>query len=94
MHILMWTAAGLVLLAAFVVIAALVNKSRAGAPLDGAWIFIWVWFAAALANGYNGWAHHDIPLVNEIAAFVPVFGIPAGLAWFWSRRGRASSTVD
>ena len=94
MHILMWTAAGIVLLAVFVAIASLVNKGRGPAPLDGARIFIWVWFVAALANGYNGWAHHGIPFINEIAAFVPIFGIPAAAAWFWSRRNRATAIAD
>jgi hypothetical protein len=27
-----------------------------------------------------------IPLINEIAAFIPIFGIPAAAAWFLAYR--------
>lgn len=86
MHVLTWTVAGLVLLAAFLAVAALANKGRARVPFDGARVFLWVWLLAALGNAYNGWANHGIPLVNEIAAFLPIFGIPALACWYWSRR--------
>lgn len=86
MHVLTWTVAGLVLLAAFLAIAAAANKGREGARFDGARVFLWVWLLAALGNAYNGWANHGIALVNEIAAFAPIFGIPALASWYWSRQ--------
>jgi hypothetical protein len=30
-----------------------------------------------------------IPLLNEIGAFIPIFGVPAAVAWYLSRRHRA-----
>jgi hypothetical protein len=85
-HVIIFTAIGIGTLIVFLLISWLLNRSRATKPIDGAWIFIWFWLVAALANGYNGWANHGIPLINESAAFVPIYGIPAAIAWFWSRR--------
>lgn len=86
MHVVIFTAIGFGVLAVFLLIAWLLNRNRTGKPIDGGKIFLWFWLIAALANGYNGWANHGIPLVNEIAAFVPIYGIPAAVAWFWPRR--------
>jgi hypothetical protein len=85
MHIVLWTGAGLLLLVVTLAIA-MTLFGRADAARLTTRAFVGVWFLAALANGYNGFANHGIPLVNEIAAFVPIFGIPAAAAWFWSRR--------
>jgi ABC-type sugar transport system ATPase subunit len=52
----------------------------------GAKHFIWVWFLSSLVNGAAGYFRVGIPLLNEIAAFIPIFGIPAAAAWFLSRR--------
>lgn len=86
MHILNWTVGGLLVLALFIIAAGLINRSRGTRFIDGAKFFVGVWFFAALFNFYNGWAEHGIPFVNEIAAFVPIFGIPAAAAWLWVRR--------
>jgi hypothetical protein len=84
MHILMVVVFGLVALGVFVAIAALVKRS--GLNIDGAAIFVWVWLAASLVNGAVGVIYANIPIVNEIAAFIPIFGIPAAAAWYVSRR--------
>ena len=47
----------------------------------GAARFIWVWLAASILNGAVG-VKAGIPLINEIGAFIPIFGIPAAAAWF------------
>ncbi|MEX2128043.1 MAG: hypothetical protein WD871_07335 [Xanthobacteraceae bacterium] len=93
MHILIMTAIGFAALAVFVVVTALISRARSGSTIDGASIFVWVWLVASLANAYNGWANHGIPLVNEIAAFIPIFGVPAAAAWYWSRRTRSARAV-
>lgn len=85
LHVLTWTVAGLVLLAAFIAVTALANSGGARVPFDGVRVFPWVWLVAALGNAISGWANHGIPLVNEIAAFVPIFGIPALASWCWRR---------
>ena len=87
MHIVMVTVFGLVALGVFVAAAALLNRN--GWAIDGAYAFIWVWLVAALLNGAAGMVYAGIPLLNEIAAFIPIFGIPAGAAWYLSRRFNA-----
>ena len=84
MHILMLVVFGLIGLAAFVVIARMINAS--GRDVDGARIFIWCWLVASLLNGVVGVMAAKIPLINEVAAFVPIFGIPAAAAWYLSQR--------
>jgi hypothetical protein len=81
MHIVMVTAGGLVALAVFYFGATLMGRSRA----DGAALFIWVWLVAAILNGAVGIFRAGIPLINEIGAFIPIFGIPAAAAWFLAR---------
>jgi hypothetical protein len=85
-HILMVTIIGLVVLGLAVGIARLLNRQ----PADGAQVFIWLWLAASLVNGAYGYFGHDIPLLNEVGAFIVIFGVPAGAAWYLSRR-RAST---
>ncbi len=52
----------------------------------GARLFIWVWLAASLLNGAVGMFWAGIPLINEIGAFIPIFGIPAAAAWYLGYR--------
>ena len=82
MHILMAVVAGLVLLAIMHFGPALIGK-----PFDGARIFIWVWLVLSIINGLYGHFRAGIPPINEIGAFIPIFGIPAALAWYLMRRG-------
>lgn len=82
MHILMVTVAGLVLLAIMHFGPTLIGQS-----FDGAKIFIWVWLVLSIANGLYGHFRAGIPLINEIGALIPIFGIPALAAWYLMRRG-------
>ncbi len=85
MHIAMLVAAGLVGLAAFYFGANLMGRTRE----QGAARFIWIWLAASILNAAVGVMQAGIPLVNEIGAFIPIFGIPAGIAWYLAyRHGR------
>jgi hypothetical protein len=52
----------------------------------GARLFIWAWLPAALLNGAAGMVWNGIPLLNEVAAFIPIFGIPAAAAWYLGYR--------
>ena len=52
MHILTLIGIGLVVLAAFILVARSLN--RAGRAVDGALPFIWVWLIASTANGAVG----------------------------------------
>ena len=85
MHVLMVTGAGVVVLAAFYFGAGLLGKAGAA----GAFAFIWVWLAVALLNGVFGVARAGIPVLNEVGAFIPIFGIPAAIAWYLAyKQGR------
>ena len=78
MHIMMLVVFGLIALAAFYFGASLLQRSGH----SGAAVFIWVWLAAALVNGAVGVLRAGIPILNEIGAFIPIFGIPAVAAWY------------
>jgi hypothetical protein len=82
MHILMVVVAGLAGLAVFYFGATLMARPRA----TGAAVFIPVWFVAAVLNGAVGIFRAGIPLINEIGAFIPIFGIPAAIAWYLAYR--------
>jgi hypothetical protein len=87
MVILILTITGLVVLAVVVGIAKLLHKQ----PADGAQAFIWLWLVASLINGAYGFLGHNIPLINEVGAFVVIFGVPAAAAWYLSRRLRSAA---
>jgi hypothetical protein len=87
MHILILIVIGHLVLAAFVLFARLIN--RGGSTVDGARPFIWVWLIASIANGAVGVLQAGIPVLNEIGAFIPIFGVPAAVAWYLSQRHRA-----
>lgn len=87
MHTLRMTVIGLVLLGLFVLAARLLNRNG-GRQVDGAWIFIWVWLAVAIANLLVGVFAAGIPLQTEILVLVVVFGVPAGVAWYLSKHFR------
>ena len=81
MHILIVTVIGLALLGAFALGGRLFNITLA----SGAYYFIWFWLAASVVNGIFGVVRVGIPVINEIGAFIPIFGIPAAVAWYLSR---------
>ncbi len=82
MHILIVVLGGLVALAAFHF-----GYRFAGLnPAAGAALFIWVWLVASVLNGAVGVFRAGIPVINEIGAFIPIFGIPAAIAWYLAYR--------
>ena len=86
MHIVIVTVIGLVVLAAFFFGANLIGRSGS----SGASVFIWVWLAAAIGNGVFGVVRAGIPVLNEVGAFIPIYGIPAAIAWYLAFRYGAS----
>jgi uncharacterized membrane protein len=85
MHMLITIVVGLGALAVFYFGARLFGRSGA----DGAFVFIWVWLAASLFNGAVGVFRAGIPAINEVGAFILIFGIPAAASRFllqvWQR---------
>ena len=82
MHILIVVIGGLAALAMFYFASGMVGRSGAA----GAALFIWVWLVASILNGAVGVLRVGIPIVNEIGAFVLIFGIPAAAAWYLAYR--------
>ena len=78
--------AGLSALAVFYLGSTLIGRARA----TGAALFIWVWLVASILNGAVGVFRAGIPLINEIGAFIPIFGIPAAVAWYLAYRATAA----
>ena len=91
MHILMLVVLGHLVLAVFVLVAGLLN--RGGNTVDGARPFIRVWLLTSIANGVVGVVQVGIPVLNEIGAFIPIFGVPAAVAWYLSRRHQSRLKV-
>ncbi len=91
MHILTLVLIGLGVLAFFIVTGVLLNRRRPGYPVDATRLFIWVWLPAAFVNSAVGYLQVGIPLLNEIGAFMVIFGIPAATALYLSRRMRRLS---
>jgi hypothetical protein len=83
-HIFILVVIGLIVLAVFVLVGRFAGGRGHGA--DGARAFIWVWLLTAIANGAVGVMQAGIPLLNEIGALIPIFGVPAAAAWYLSRR--------
>jgi len=79
-HIIVLTLIGLAVVAVFVITAGMMGSSRAKAARTG----IVAWFVGALANGIFGVVAGGIPVINELAAFVPIFCIPAAAAYIVS----------
>jgi hypothetical protein len=90
-HVLILIVIGLAVLAAFVLIARVIGAR--GHAVAGASAFIWVWLIASIANGAVGVLRAGIPLLNEIGAFIPIFGVPAAVAWYLSRRLGAAAKL-
>jgi hypothetical protein len=82
MHTLTMVAGGLAALAVCVGLAALFQKPLA----EGARYFILPWLAASLVNLYLGVTRAGVPLSTELAVLAVVFGVPAAVAWYVSRR--------
>jgi hypothetical protein len=81
-HSVMLILIGLLSLGVVVLIATLINK-RAG---DGARVFIWLWLVASVINSGIGFFRYNIPLLNEMGAFIVIFGVPAAVAWYLSKK--------
>ena len=82
MHILIVIIGGLSALAMFYLGYRLAGHS----PAAGAALFIWVWLAASILNGFVGVFTAGIPVINEIGAFILIFGLPAAAAWYLAYR--------
>jgi hypothetical protein len=91
MHTLRITLIGLILLSLFVFVAAQINQRKNRPAVDGAYLFIWVWLVVSIANFCVGIFIAGYSVLTELGVHVIVFGLPAGVAWFLSRKFRAKT---
>jgi hypothetical protein len=85
------TSLGLVLLFAFVAIAATRNKGQRPPAFNAPRAFIFLWLGISAAHFYIGVFREGYPIGMEMAVHAIIFGIPAGAAWYLLRRSRPSS---
>jgi FtsH-binding integral membrane protein len=88
MHTLRITLIGLILLSLFIFVAAQIKQRKNRPAVDGAYLFIWVWLVVSIANFFVGVFIAQYSVLTELAVHVIVFGVPAGVAWFMSRKFR------
>jgi hypothetical protein len=91
MHIVVLVLIGLGALGFFIAFGAAINRRRPY-PVDAARLFIWMWLPAAAVNSAVGYLQVGIPLLNEIGAFAVIFGVPAAVALYLSRRMRRTTS--
>jgi hypothetical protein len=84
-HILIFTLIGLAFVGVFIGAAGLMGTSLSTAARAS----IPAWLAAAAGNAAYGVLGAGIPILNEIGAFVPIFGVPAVFALVLSRMLKA-----
>ena len=83
-------AAGLILLAIFVLIGRFVGSPVASAMAKGALYFLPVWFIAAAVNMWMGVAKAGYSVAEEAPIFALIFAVPAAVALFaWWHYSRA-----
>jgi len=91
MHTVRLTMIGLVLLSVFVFVAAQINQRKNKRAVDGARFFIWLWLAVSVINFCVGVFVANYSVATELAVHVIVFGQPAIVAWYLSRRLRSKA---
>jgi apolipoprotein N-acyltransferase len=79
---------GLVLLAAWLLVARSVSKGRPETVRTALLAFIAVWFVAAAINLWIGVSQAGYSFLEELPIFLVIFGIPAVLAVFAGRKLR------
>ena len=94
MHTLMLTSGGLILLLAFVFVANSINKRKSTPTVNGPRIFIWFWLAVSIINFCVGVFVAGYSVASEVVVHIFVFGLPAGIAWYLSRRFRAKASLN
>lgn len=82
MHTITVISGGLLLLGAFALASRLGKFSLSSAAL---W-FIPVWLLASIYNLYIGVSTAGYTVLQELPILIPVFGIPAAVAFYVSRR--------
>lgn len=87
MRTLALTSLGVLLLFAFVAIAATMKRQKGPPAFNAPRAFIFIWLGVSAAHFYIGVFREGYPVAMELGIHAIIFGIPALLAWYLSRRG-------
>lgn len=90
MRTLILTLIGILLLFALVASASAVNRRRHARVMNGPRAFVFLWLGISIAHLYIGVVREGYPLLMELGIHAIIFGIPALLAWYISRRSLAT----
>jgi hypothetical protein len=88
MRTLLLTLVGVLVLLAFIGIANAVNKRRGTPGIDAYRAFVFIGLGISAAHFYIGVVREGYPVAMELAVHAVIFGVPALLAWYLSRRSR------
>ena len=81
MNTLVMTAAGVVGLLVFALIAHVVNRQRSKDFIDGGRLFVWIWLLINVTDYVVGIVGSGISPLVELGCFAIAFGVPAALAF-------------
>lgn len=90
MRTVILTLIGILLLFAFVAWANAVNRRKGARTINGPRAFVFVWLGISLAHLFIGVVREGYPVLLEVGIHAVIFGVPALLAWYLSRRSRAT----
>ena len=92
MRTLALTSLGVLLLFAFVVIAATINRRKGPPAFNAPRAFIFLWLGVSAAHFYIGVVREGYPVAMELAIHAIIFGVPALLAWYLFRRASVNAS--
>ena len=90
-NILILIGVGHLVLAAFVLVAGVIN--RGGSRVDGTRPSSGCGCSPPSPMAWSASCRPASRSLNEIGAFIPIFGVPAAVAWYLSRRHAAQLKV-
>jgi hypothetical protein len=86
MHTLLLTLTGLILLSAFVFVAAALSKGKDSRKGDAAFLFICLWLIVSIVDFCVGVFMAGYSAVSELGVHLIIFGVPAAVAWYLARK--------
>ena len=90
MRTLLMTVIGVAFAVAFDIVVAALHQRGKSRGNDGARLFIWIWLAITIVDFWVGVEEgHAVSL--ELGVHALIFIVPAGAAWYLSRRRQASA---
>ena len=90
MRTLLMTARGVAFAVAFDVVVMALRQRGKSRGADGAALFIWIWLGITIVDFWIGVEEgHGVSL--EVGVHALIFGAPAAVAWYLSRRRRTAA---